>query len=62
MEGSGGQLWQMVLFLLIGLGMAFVVFWGMNHLHNNGAVVAFAAILLGPPLAIYGYVAVRQGY
>ena len=61
MEGGGGQLWQMALFLLTGLGMAFVVFWGMNKLHNWGGTIAILALLTGPPLAVYTYVAVRQG-
>src|SRR5258708_24738727 len=61
MEGGGGQLWQMALFLLTGLGMAFFVFWGMNKIHNYGIAIAIFAILTLPPLAVYSYVAVRQG-
>lgn len=40
--------------------MCWMILFGMNHLQNNAATIGIAAILLGPPLAIYGVVVARQ--
>jgi len=60
LSGDAGPLWQLALFLLLGLGMCFALLFGMNHLHSNAEVMGLAAIFLGPPLAICGYIITKQ--
>jgi len=60
LSGDAGPLWQLALFLLLGMGMCFVILFGMNKMQSSAATVGLAAILLGPPLAVVGYVITKQ--
>ena len=54
-------MWQLAVFLLLGIGMCWTVLFVMNHVQNSAALVGIGGILLGPPLLVFLIVAFRQG-
>jgi len=60
LSGDAGPVWQLTLFLLLGMGMCFVLLSLLSYAGNNVAFFALMAVLAGPPLAIYGAVVARQ--